>query len=422
MGVIELTEEDEHMLQGRVKHYNNPDIPKEAVVVTSTNAEVNRINEERLALIKHQEYSIKAKTYTQTQSNLKPRTDPSGAIIGTTLQKELKLKISARVMMTFNVDTCDCLTNGAFGEVLGFKFDSVGEVAQVYVHFYDEECGKARRKYYVGLQLKYPGKNVTPVDLMEYQYSLSKKATATSSKNATAVQFPLRLAFAATAHKVQGQTIKKPNFLVVDLRRVREAAQAYVILSRVQSLTQLFILEDVCIDKIYASSLALDELARMNQVALNLKQRGKNIIISGNIRSLKKNFENLSKSSIIKDACVICLQETWLDQSETEYEVNDRKGLIQHNNAVGRGKGISTLYQSNFEVKKVIRTPSYQITKIISDARDIIHVYRSSGAIIANFLLDLSQMITLNKHTLILGDFNICYNSETLISGPEIFP
>ena len=48
-----------------------------------------------------------------------------------------------------------------------------------------------------------------------------------------------------------------------------------------------------------------------------------------------------------------------IDQSETEYEVSERKGLIQHNNAVGRGKGISTLYQSNFEVEKFIRTPSY---------------------------------------------------------------
>ena len=412
--VGELTEEDECILKSRVKHLNDPIIPKHALVVTSTNAEVNKINEERLSIIEQHEYIIKAKTYTQTQSNLKPRTDPSGAIIGTTLQKELKLKIGARVMMTFNIDTCDCLTNGAFGEVLGFKFDTNGDVAQVYVQFYDEECGKARRRHYASLQLKYPGKNVTPVDLMEYQYSLSKKATTTASKNATAVQFPLRLAFAATGHKVQGQTIKKPNYLIVDLRRVREAAQAYVILSRVQSLTQLFIIEDVCIDKVYASSVALEELARMNNVALNLRQREKDIIISGNIRSLKKNFVNLSKSSIVKDASVICLQETWLDHSEKEYKVSDSGGLLQHNNVVGRGKGISTLYQSNFEVEKIIRTPSYQITKLTSDSRDIINLYRSSGANTASFLSHLNQLINLNKHTLVLGDFNICYNEERI--------
>ena len=72
---------------------------------------------------------------------------------------------------------------------------------------------------------------------MEFQFSLSRKKKSTAV-NATAYQFPLKLAFAATAHKVQGQTIKKPNFLVADLRKVREAAQAYVILSRVQTIDQ----------------------------------------------------------------------------------------------------------------------------------------------------------------------------------------
>ena len=44
--VGELTEDDEHLLQSRVKRINDPDIPTEAVVVTSTNAEVNKINDE----------------------------------------------------------------------------------------------------------------------------------------------------------------------------------------------------------------------------------------------------------------------------------------------------------------------------------------------------------------------------------------
>ena len=68
--------------------------------------------------------------------------------------------------------------------------------------------------------------------MIEFHYSQSKKEKS-GVKNSTVTQFPLRLAFAATAHKVQGQTVKKPNSLLIDLRTVREPAQAYVMLSRV---------------------------------------------------------------------------------------------------------------------------------------------------------------------------------------------
>ena len=115
--------------------------------------------------------------------------------------------------------------------------------------------------------------------MMEFRYSLSIKKSNTTV-NATVLQFPLKLAFSATAHKVQGQTIKKPNFLVADLRKVREAAQAYVIVSRVQMLDQLFLVGDACIEKFYASPSALQEINRMNQIAVNLAEDQPNINIS----------------------------------------------------------------------------------------------------------------------------------------------
>ena len=87
---------------------------------------------------------------------------------------------------------------------------------------------RKEKKGFVNLQKQFPDKNVLPIEMIEFQYSLSKKSN-TGIATATAVQFPLRLAFASTAHKVQGMTVKKPNLLVVDLRSVREAAQAYVI-------------------------------------------------------------------------------------------------------------------------------------------------------------------------------------------------
>ena len=98
---------------------------------------------------------------------------------------------------------------------------------------------------------------ITPVDILEFDfnYSPSKKATS-SSVQATCLQFPLKLAYAATAHKIQGLTVKKPSCLVLNLNTCLEPAMVYVMLSRVQSISQLFILNSLPTDKIEAHECA----------------------------------------------------------------------------------------------------------------------------------------------------------------------
>ena len=66
---------------------------------------------------------------------------------------------------------------------------------------------------------------------------MTKKQT--NNQIMTAIQFPLKLSFACTAHKMQDVTVSKPNSLVLDLRHILEPAQANIMLSRVQALNQL---------------------------------------------------------------------------------------------------------------------------------------------------------------------------------------
>ena len=80
--------------------------------------------------------------------------------------------------------------------------------------------------------------------------------------------------------------------LVIDLRTVKQAAQGYVMLSRVQALSQLIILESVCENKLYASQVAMNELERMKSISINNEQSDK-IVVSCNIRSLSAHFEDL---------------------------------------------------------------------------------------------------------------------------------
>ena len=110
-------------------------------------------------------------------------------------------------MLIHNVDTSDKLTNGMLGEILGYKRRSDGNVVGVIVHFYNPKVGYMRRQSTPELQQQYPDKRPITIKREEFSYSLSKESykKGNSSSKAKLIQFPLCLAFAATAHKFQGQ-------------------------------------------------------------------------------------------------------------------------------------------------------------------------------------------------------------------------
>ena len=64
-----------------------------------------------------------------------------------------------------------------------------------------------------------------------------------------------------------------------------------------------------------------------------------------------------------------------------------------------------------YSPEKDIKNENYQLTKISSEERDVINVYRSSNAS-ENFLEDLKSLINVDRPTHVIGDFNICFKSE----------
>jgi len=188
-----------------------------------------------------------------------------------------------------------------------------------------------------------------------------------------------------------------------------EAAQAYVMLSRVQSLGQLFILESIVPKKIYASEIAVKELNRMINTALNNKKSW-NTAISCNIRSLSRNFQSFITTPNVLNSDVVCLQETW--QTKLQKSQHSIPGFERHFNSAGRGKGIATYFRDKYSFAADVKKENYQMTKISSQALDIINIYRSNDANSTQFLLDLSEIFDNTKVTLVLGDFNICWKSE----------
>ena len=146
----------------------------------------------------------------------------------------------------------------------------------------------------------------------------------------------------------------------------------------------------------------------MHLINLN-KKKIKPLIVSCNIRSLQRHFDDVISSPSLQEARVICLQETWLLPSkeyDNEFEI---KGMKKFMNNVGPGRGIVTYCEENFELEKHITSPNYQMTKIKSSSLDIINIYISSSTnSSASLIEELGILFDQMKNTVLIGDLNIC--------------
>ena len=326
----------------------------------------------------------------------------------------LELKIGAQIMLTYNVDVIDSLTNGTIGHVVGFETTQQGNIKSVLIKFKDEKSGREKRKKNSAhLTRKYHGIPVTPISKIEFRFNMSKSP---SSQNdfMVATQFPLKLSFACTAHKMQGSTVAKPDSLAIDINSAREASIVYVMASRVQALQQLFILNKFLSDKIYPSPSAMTELQRLQKNSLNDQKKiiwQKTEVTSLNIRSLARHHQSLLNDNHVTGN-VIALQETWCQSDESnQFNIPGYQGHFVNQ---GRGKGVTTYYRSNFQVSGTVNKELYQMSRVSSKDLDVINIYISRGANKAQFIQDLGSLARGPKPSIIVGDFNI-----DLLNHPE---
>ena len=81
-------------------------------------------------------------------------------------------------------------------------------------------------------------------------------------------------------------------------------------------------------------------------------------------------------------------------------------------NSGGRGRGIASFYNENFEQITNINCEGFSISKLESKDTVVIGVYRSQGGSLKDMVEELIKMIDKDKTTIIGGDMNVCVRAH----------
>ena len=200
-----------------------------------------------------------------------------------------------------------------------------------------------------------------------------------------------------------------------------QPGMVYVMLSRVCSLLQLHILQEMDPDKIRVDEKVLAEANRMRKVSLN-KNPGSwaNPKVEGlrvaslNVSSLRKHVDDVKTDPHLKHADVLCLSETWLTEDEEDQDRYQLEGYKSFFLSHGRGKGIAVYARRGLKIQDVRHHSSthLQMLKICLNEVDIISIYRSKEESLHLVAHHLQNILSKTTTTLLIGDINYCFRRE----------
>ncbi|KAK3100323.1 hypothetical protein FSP39_018128 [Pinctada imbricata] len=418
------------MLKSRKK-----DGPNTALHIFSTNNEVNSYNTQLInqecdliSEIPANDYRKdstsgkyikleKSQAGCQNTSNSKNSNDQMPSI--------LLLAPGARVMLTRNINVADGLANGVIGTVneivtTNGSASSQQQVKLIRVIFDDERVGKES------------GKKVNDKIVVDIQRVEDEPTKSCVIRH----QFPLKLAWACTAHKVQGMTCKE---IVVNLDKVFSPGQAYVALSRATTLEGLYLQysnDNILDSKLYADKDVQSALVSMKRFTVDfLKVGAKNIedsqmnITLHNIQSLASHIHYLENDDRFLTSDAIFLTETWIENTMKNREFSLKDFICHHktredsysssnpqtqNMKISKGGGISVFYKNESEVTvcNTIRCTNIEamITSMHGGKLYVVVVYNppsySSSMFLNNLVEIISKLRKLSKAIIVMGDFN----------------
>ena len=139
------TEEDIQLLKTHIVENNSP-LYQNAVQVYGTNELVNNANNAKLLNLCGEEIQIEAHKFPpKSAPDYNFITNKNGCIGETPFKNILRIKKNAIVMLIYNVNTADKLTNGQRGIITDVIFNDANTVSCLIIKFDDPTVGKLQK-------------------------------------------------------------------------------------------------------------------------------------------------------------------------------------------------------------------------------------------------------------------------------------
>ena len=364
---------------------------------------------------------------TAHQINPKGYTPPinAGRIAKTGYMEILQIKKGARIKLISNISTIDKLVNGSLGTVIGYEWgknkNGIDQVASIVIFLDDPKAGENQRQKYSRISHKFEDQNGCPIFKDEYKYQITSSKTGKKhTPEATIIQFPMRLAWASTAHGVQGITVPKGAKIAAHWCGGMPYGMAYVMLGRCQRMEDIVIVGKFDVKQIRCSPDAYKESLELEKRAEELIEieqkffKDANFLVGFvNIRSLRLHLPHLIQDENFMQCDAIGMAETWLHPGE-KFEAEPYFTQSINN---GRGKGVASLTKDQPVDLLYVDRELYSMIQLQINSKNIIFVYISKEASPEEYLKDIETLIgNSNNPTMLIGDVNwdFCKSSHKM--------